>query len=117
VKRRLVDDQEDLAVGDRLQQLVAKVDEADLIAAALEDLEQQRAIRGDSADHVRAEALASQRHDGALAHRRVASPRGLPGPHADLIAEQHQRPLALGARLDRRVLVLQPGPQPLGILL
>ena len=113
----VVNDQEDLALGEMLEQLVEEVQEADLIAAALEDLEHQRAVGTDRADHVGREALAGQRHDRALADRRVALAGGLPGAHAHLIAEQHPRPFAPRARLDRRELVLEPHPHPLGVLL
>ncbi len=43
VEGGVVNDQEDLALGEMLEQLVEEVQEADLIAAALEDLEHQRA--------------------------------------------------------------------------
>jgi hypothetical protein len=48
--RVVVDDQEDRAVGMVGDQLVAEVDEADLIAVALKDVKQQRAVVADGAD-------------------------------------------------------------------
>jgi hypothetical protein len=65
VDRVVVDDQKDRAAGVMGDQLVAEVDEADLIAVALENVKQQRAVVADGADDVDREALARQRRDGA----------------------------------------------------
>ena len=46
------------------------------------------------------------------ADRRVALTGGLPGTHADLVAEQQQRPLAAGTSVDPGVLLLKPRPGP-----
>ena len=50
VDRVVVDDQKDRAVGMVGDQLVAEVDEADLIAVARKDVKQQRAVVADGAD-------------------------------------------------------------------
>jgi len=113
----VIDNQEDLPVGKLRDQLVAELHEAKLVAVAFEDIEQQRPVVADGADHVDPEALPGDRRDRALPNGGVAGARGLPGPQAHLVSPQEPCVLGQRARPDRRIHGLDPRLDTHGILL
>src|SRR5437660_2325101 len=112
-----VEDQDDLLPLALADQPVQEVDEHRGHEFVLEHPELQAPLVGDRRDHVRAEALAGALDEGSLADRAPRSSGAVIGAQPHLIDPQDQGLLAVGARLDLRVALIQPARDQLRVLL